>query len=224
MQDANISQPDDDVKIVRTTSTFDCGGRCPLKLHVKNNRILRVEGDDIAEPEQLRTCLRCRAFRQYVHHPQRLMYPQKRVGERGEGKFARISWDEALNTLAAELKRVKQTYGNAGIFLATGGGYLAGLHNGGLAAQRLLNQFGGCVTHYGNISSEGAVWASLTQYGSVMVGNSRDDLLNSKKIILWGWDPARMISGTNTMYHVIKDRENGARVIAVDPRYHDTAA
>jgi anaerobic dimethyl sulfoxide reductase subunit A len=224
MQDANISQPDDDVKIVRTTSTFDCGGRCPLKLHVKNNRILRVEGDDIAEPEQLRTCLRCRAFRQYVHHPQRLMYPQKRVGERGEGKFARISWDEALNTLAAELKRVKQTYGNAGIFLATGGGYLAGLHNGGLAAQRLLNQFGGCVTHYGNISSEGAVWASLTQYGSVMVGNSRDDLLNSKMIILWGWDPARMISGTNTMYHVIKARENGVRVIAVDPRYHDTAA
>jgi len=224
MQDESISHLDDDVKIVRTTSTFDCGGRCPLKLHVKNNRILRVEGDDIAEPEQLRTCLRCRAFRQYVHHPQRLMYPQKRVGQRGEGKFARISWDEALDTLAGELTRVKQAYGNEGIFLATGGGYLAGLHNGGLAAQRLLNQFGGCVTHYGNISSEGAVWASLTQYGSVMVGNSREDLLNSKLIILWGWDPARMISGTNTMYHVIKARENGARVIAVDPRYHDTAA
>jgi anaerobic dimethyl sulfoxide reductase subunit A len=215
---------DSEVKIVRTTSTFDCGGRCPLKLHVKDNRIIRVEGDDIEEPEQLRTCLRCRAFRQYVHHPDRLMYPQKRVGARGEGKFERISWDEALDTLAHELKRVKDTYGNEGIFLATGGGYLAGLHNGGLAAARLLGQFGGYVTHYGNISSEGAVWASLTQYGSVMVGNSREDMLNSKLIILWGWDPARMISGTNTMYHVIKARENGARVIAVDPRYHDTAA
>jgi len=215
---------DSEIKIVRTTSTFDCGGRCPLKLHVKDNRIIRVEGDDIEEPEQLRTCLRCRAFRQYVHHPDRLMYPQKRVGARGEGKFERISWDEALDTLAHELKRVKDTYGNEGIFLATGGGYLAGLHNGGLAAARLLGQFGGYVTHYGNISSEGAVWASLTQYGSVMVGNSREDMLNSKLIILWGWDPARMISGTNTMYHVIKARENGARVIAVDPRYHDTAA
>ncbi|UCD76972.1 MAG: molybdopterin-dependent oxidoreductase [Desulfobacterales bacterium] len=224
MENASIRPSDDDAKIVRSTSTFDCGGRCPLKLHVKNNRILRVEGDDTAEPEQLRTCLRCRAIRQYVHHPERLMFPQKRIGERGGGKFERISWDEALDTLAAELKRVKETHGNAGIFLATGGGYLAGLHNGGLAAQRLLNQFGGCVTHYGNISSEGAVWASLTQYGSVMVGNSREDLLNSKMIILWGWDPARMISGTNTMYHVIKARENGARVIAVDPRYHDTAA
>jgi len=219
-----ISPTEGDVKIVRTTSTFDCGGRCPLKLHVKDNRILRVEGDDIAEPDQLRTCLRCRALRQYVHHPQRLMYPQKRIGERGEGKFERISWDEALEMLAGQLKRVKETYGNEGIFLATGGGYLAGLHNGGFAAQRLMNQFGGCVTHYGNISSEGAVWASLSQYGSVMVGNSREDMLNSKLIILWGWDPARMISGTNTMYHLIKARENGARVIAVDPRYHDTAA
>ncbi|MBW2176083.1 MAG: molybdopterin-dependent oxidoreductase [Deltaproteobacteria bacterium] len=216
---------DGDVKIVRTTSTFDCGGRCPIKLHVKDNKILRIEGDDLGDPDrQLRTCLRCRAFRQYVHHPDRLMHPLKRVGEKGQGKFERISWDEALDTLAGKLKSVKEKYGNAGIFLATGGGYLAGLHNGGLAATRLLNQFGGFTTHYGNISSEGAVWASLTQYGSVMVGNSREDLLNSKLIILWGWDPARMISGTNTMHHLIKAKENGARVIAIDPRYHDTAA
>jgi anaerobic dimethyl sulfoxide reductase subunit A len=214
-----------EVRIVRTTSTFDCGGRCPLKLHVRDNRILRVEGDDAPEKEdQLRTCLRCRAYRQYVHHPDRLMHPLKRVGRRGEGRFARICWDEALEILASELKRVRAACGNEAIFLATGGGYLAGLHNSGFAATRLLNQFGGCLTHYGNISSEGAVWASLTQYGSVMVGNSREDLLNSRLILLWGWDPARMISGTNTMYHLIKARENGARVVALDPRYHDTAA
>ena len=216
---------DDGVKIVRTTSTFDCGGRCPIKLHVKNNKILRIEGDDIADTgQQLRTCLRCRAYRQYVHHPERLMHPLKRVGKKGEGKFERITWDEALDTLADKLKSVKETYGNAGILLATGGAYIAGLHNGGFAAARLLAQFGGYTTHYGNISSEGAVWASLTQYGSVMVGNSREDMLNSKLIILWGWDPARMISGTNTMHHLIKARENGAKVIAIDPRYHDTAA
>ncbi len=215
----------DGVKIVRTTSTFDCGGRCPIKLHVKDNKILRIEGDDIADTgQQLRTCLRCRAYRQYVHHPERLMHPLKRVGVKGQGKFERITWDEALDTLADKLKSVKEKHGNAGILLATGGGYLAGLHNGGFAAARLLAQFGGYTTHYGNISSEGAVWASLTQYGSVMVGNSREDMLSSKLIILWGWDPARMISGTNTMHHLIKARENGARIIAIDPRYHDTAA
>ena len=224
MSTADSSPDSDEVKIVRATSTFDCGGRCPLRLHVKGNRIIRVEGDEGPEPEQLRTCLRCRAYRQMVHHPERLMFPQKRVGAKGEGKFERISWDEALDLLAGELIRVKEQYGNQGLFLATGGGYLASLHNGGLAASRLLARFGGYVTHYGNISSEGAVWASLTQYGSVMVGHSREDMLNSRMIILWGWDPARMISGTNTMYHLIKARENGARIIAVDPRYTDTAA
>ena len=216
---------DDGIKIVRTTSTFDCGGRCPIKLHVKDNKILRIEGDDIEDTDtQLRTCLRCRAYRQYVHHPERLMHPLKKVGEKGEGKFERISWDEALDTLAGKLKSVKEKHGNSSILLATGGAYLAGLHNGGFAAARLLAQFGGYTTHYGNISSEGAVWASLTQYGSVMVGNSREDMLNSKLIILWGWDPARMISGTNTMYHLIKAKENGAKIISIDPRYHDTAA
>ncbi len=216
--------PDDEVRVVRATSSFDCGGRCPLRLHVKGNVIVRVEGDDAEEPAQLRTCLRCRAYRQHIHHPERLMYPQKRIGAKGEGKFARITWDEALDRLAGELRRVRDSYGNGAILLMTGGGYLAALHRGGNAAQRLLNQFGGCVTHYGNISSEGAVWASLTQYGSVMVGHSREDMLNSKLILLWGWDPARMISGTNSMYHLIRARENGARVIAIDPRYHDTAA
>lgn len=218
------NQADSDVRIVRTTSTYDCGGRCPIRLHVKDNRILRIEGDDAPEPEQLRTCLRCRAYKQYVHHPQRFLYPQKRIGERGEGRFKRISWDEAYDTFISELDRIKEKYGNSAILLATGGAYLASLHHGGLAASRLLNQYGGYVTHYGNISSEGAVWASLTQYGSVMVGHSREDMMNSKLIILWGWDPARMISGTNTMYHLIRAKENGAKIIAIDPRYHDTAA
>ena len=139
MKNENIGHADSEVKIVRTTSTFDCGGRCPLRLHVKSNRILRIEGDDAAEPEQLRTCLRCRALRQYVHHPSRLMYPQKRVGKRGEGKFERISWDEAYDILTGQLKHVKETYGNGSIFLATGGGYLAGLHNGGLAVIKLFD-------------------------------------------------------------------------------------
>jgi len=117
----NIDTLEADVKIVRTTSTFDCGGRCPIKLHVKDNRIIRMEGDDAPEPDQLRTCLRCRIFRQYVHHPERLMFPLKRVGPKGEGKFERISWDDALDRLADKLKQVKEAYGNAGIFLATGG-------------------------------------------------------------------------------------------------------
>ena len=224
MNAEEMSKGNGATKIIRATSTFDCGGRCPLRLHVKDGRIIRVEGDDAQEPEQLRACLRCRAYRKEVYHPERLMHPLKRVGPKGEGRFERISWDEALETIAQELGRVKDTYGNPSIFLAAGGGYLGALHNGAPATAKLLSMFGGYTTLYGNVSSEGAVWAVMTQYGSVMVGHSREDLLNSRLIIMWGWDPARMISGTNTMYHLIRAKEAGARIISIDPRYHDSAA
>ncbi|MFH2132790.1 MAG: molybdopterin-dependent oxidoreductase [bacterium] len=214
---------EEQARIVRTTSAFDCGGRCPLRLKVVNGEIVTIEGDDAPEPEQLRACLRCRALRKYVHHAERLKYPLKRVGEKGKGEFERISWDEALDTIVEKLTHVKETYGNESIFMALSGGYLGALHGaGGLV--KLMSLFGGYTTHYGNVSSEGAVWAVMTQYGSVMVGHSREDLLNSRLIILWGWDPARMISGTNTMYHLIKAKENGARVICVDPRYNDSGS
>ena len=216
---------DDDVKIIRTTTAFDCGGRCPLRFHVKDNVILRVEGDDIEEQdEQLRPCLRCRAYRQLVHHPDRLKYPMKRVGPKGKGEFERISWDEAYETIIRELNHAKETYGNSSIFLTSGSGYLASLHGGGGAMARLMSLYGGYTTDYGNISSEGAVYAVMTQYGSVYVGHSREDFLNSRFIIMWGWDPAKMISGTNTMYHLIKAREAGIKIVVVDPRYTDSAA
>jgi anaerobic dimethyl sulfoxide reductase subunit A len=223
MSDQEITIDPEEEVIVRTTSAFDCGGRCPLKVHVKNGVIVRVEGDDAEEAEQLRACLRCRALRQYVYHPKRLMHPLKRDGPKGEGKFKRISWDEALDEIAHKLEEVKEKYGNSSIFLATGGGYLGALHDGTYAMMRLLTQFGGFSTHYGNVSSEGAVYATKTQYGSPFVGNSREDLLNSKLIILWGWDPARMISGTDSIYNLVKAKESGIKIVSIDPRYHDTA-
>jgi DmsA/YnfE family anaerobic dimethyl sulfoxide reductase A subunit len=214
----------EDTEIVRTTSAFDCGGRCPLRIHVRDGVIHRVEGDDAGEPEQLRACLRCRALRQYVHHPDRLKYPLRRSGAKGEGTFERISWDDALGIMAEKITAVRDTHGSKSIFLGNHFGYTGQLHNGSVAAAKLLAMTGGFSTYYGNISSEGAVWATLTHYGSVMVGHSREDLLNSKLIILWGWDPARMISGTNTMYHLIRAKEAGARIVCVDPRYTDSAA
>jgi len=210
--------------IVRTTSAYNCGGRCLLRLHIKDNKIIRVEGDDAAEPNQLRACLRCRALRKQVHHPDRLLYPQKRVGEKGEGRFERISWDEALKIIARELRRVKDHYGNESILLASGGGYIASLHAGLRATSRLLSLFGGFTGHYGNVSSEGPIWAAQVSFGTPLASHSLEDLVNSNLILMWGWDPARIITGTNTMYHLIRAREAGARVVSIDPRYHDSAA
>jgi anaerobic dimethyl sulfoxide reductase subunit A len=148
----------------------------------------------------------------------------KRVGPRGRGEFERISWDEAYDTIVEKLIHTRDTYGASSIFLGTGGGYQGSLHSGPRSLSRLLSMFGGYSAAYGNVSSEGCVWGVMAHYGTVYVGNSREDLLNSKLIIMWGWDPIRMISGTGAMHHLLNAKEAGARLIAVDPRYHDSAA
>lgn len=213
-----------DLKIVRGATSMDCGGKCPLKIHVENGVIRRIEGDDSQDAVQLRACLRCRAYRQVVYSPDRIRYPMKRTGERGEGKFERISWDEALDKVAAELTRVKEAYGNQAILLVLSAGNIGSIGSSSAAFARLMSMFGGYTTHYGNVSSEGAVFAVRAQYGDFACGNSREELLNSKLIILWGWDPAKMIFGTNTAYHLALAKEAGARIVAVDPKLNETAA
>lgn len=209
--------------IIRCTSAFDCGGRCPLRVHVEDGVITRIEGDDFKDEDgQLRACWRGRAYRHWIYHPDRLKYPMKRVGEKGKGEFERISWDEAMDTIVGELKRVKETYGNSAIFYG-GGGHLGSLHTAGSLAKALA-MFGGYTASYGNISSEGAVWAVMTSYGDVMVGHSREDFLNSKMIILWGWDPVRMVSGTDCVPSLTKAKEAGIKIVCVEPRFTDTVA
>src|SRR5512144_1383040 len=97
----------------------NCGGRCLLIAHVQDGKILHLDTDDrpdsLAAP-QLRACPRGRAYLRRQYHPDRLLRPLKRVGSRGEGQFERISWDEALDTLAGEMQRVKARYGNEALF------------------------------------------------------------------------------------------------------------
>lgn len=209
-------------KIVMTTCSSHCGGTCILKAHVKNGVITRIETDDGEEP-QFRACLRGRSYRQRVYAPDRLKYPMKRVGTRGEGKFERVSWDEALDTFAKELIRVKQTYGNGAIFLKGSGGDQSTIHSQG-AMDRLLCMFGGFTTNWGYYSHEGGVYAELATYGTLMTRNTRDNFLHSKLIIIWGWNPVDSISDTNTMWYLKQAKEKGARFISIDPRYSRSTA
>ncbi|MBI4303991.1 MAG: molybdopterin-dependent oxidoreductase [Chloroflexi bacterium] len=208
--------------IVYTACNSHCGGACLLKVHVKDGVVTRVETDDGEEP-QFRACLRCRAFRQRLYAPDRLQYPMKRVGERGEGKFERISWDEAFSTVAKQLTRVKETYGPASIVFFCS---LADIHVLHTMApmHRLLCMSGGYTQLWGFMSYEGGVFAECATLGTNLVNSTRDDLVNSKLIIMWGWDPAVSIQRTNTPYYLAKAKEAGARIIAVDPRYTDSAA
>ena len=110
-------------KAVWSSCTVNCGSRCLLRLHVKDDTVYWVEsdttGDDVYGNHQVRACLRGRSIRRRMNHPDRLKYPMKRVGKRGEGKFERISWDDPLRkTYPLQLTgfhykaRTHSSYGN----------------------------------------------------------------------------------------------------------------
>jgi anaerobic selenocysteine-containing dehydrogenase len=105
---------------------------------------------------QVRACLRGRSIRRRINHPDRLNYPMKRVGKRGEGKFERISW-EALDTIAGNLQRVVKDYGNEAVYI----NYSSGIVGGNITRSspsaspvaRLMNCYGGSLNQYGTYST-----------------------------------------------------------------------
>ncbi|MDP6183910.1 MAG: molybdopterin-dependent oxidoreductase, partial [Gammaproteobacteria bacterium] len=156
-------------------------------------------------------------------------------GERGEGKFKRITWDEAYDTVAEKLAGITDKYGPASVF---DGSYAAGfgsitneLYSANPATfwsqpKRFLNLFGNRVGYWDTYSLEGALFASHYMYGNLGFwdANETRDLVNSKLIVLWGYNPAHGIWGTNTPYYLMKAKEAGTRFYAVDPQFHTSAA
>jgi len=211
-----------EVKMVRTgCPSHNCGGRCLLKVYVWEGRIVRIEGDDrpndSVEDPQLRPCIRGLSYRRRQYHPDRLQFPMKRAGKRGEGKFVRISWDEALDKIAAEMQRIKQAYGNTAMYVPYGTGSYNQI-NGRQTAQRLMNLFGGSLGFYNSYSWAAISYATPYVYGTNVTGNQRQDWLNSKYILMWSWNPSEMRDGTNSEYILKKAKEKGAKLVCIDPR------
>lgn len=225
----NNYRPNDETvleKIVLTSGSHNCGGRCMIKVHVRDGRIVRISSDDdLPDTDQilqLRGCLRCRSYRDRLYHLDRLQHPLKRVGKRGEGKFERISWDEALDIIAEHTSRIMSTYGPEAVYL----NYATG--NAGKVAERvwiarLMGLYGGYLSYYGTYSMACTQIATPYTFGTNNTGNSRADWVNSKLIILLGWNPAETISGTNTAYYLKLAKAAGAKIVAIDPIYSNTA-
>jgi len=147
----------------------------------------------------------------------------RRTGERGEGEFERISWDEALDKLTSEMKRIRSSYGpGALVNLQYAGEPLGSLQ--GVAVGRLMNLFGGNLQHWGGASLEGNYWAMRATYGSRYAAVPTADLRSAGLIILWGSNPANNLYGETNPFRLIQAKEAGARIVYIDPRYTDSAA
>jgi anaerobic dimethyl sulfoxide reductase subunit A len=204
----------------------NCGGRCLLIAHIQEGRITRLETDDRPDDLsalQLRACVRGRAYLRRQYHPDRLLHPLKRTGGRGQGLFTEISWEEAFDTVAAQMERIRGKYGNSALFVPYGTGSYNQL-NGSQTARRLMNLFGGSLNIYNSYSWAAINAATPTVFGTLVTGNQRQDWLNSRYILMWGWNPAEMRDGTNTDYFLKLAHQNGARVVCIDPRHSLSAA
>lgn len=213
--------------VITTSCGHNCGGRCILKVHVSDGKVIRISTDSSQETDeylQLRACQRGRSCRERLYHSERLKYPLKRTGKRGEAQFERISWDEAVDIIADQLRRITEKYGPESRYINYGTG-ISGVLSEREFFRRLLTLYGGGYLNYSNsYSSACTKVATPYTFGTSNTGSSRDNWLYSKLIILWGHNPAETVFGTNTSYYLKKAKEKGAKIIVIDPRYSDSAA
>jgi anaerobic dimethyl sulfoxide reductase subunit A len=166
---ANVAAAGDE-QTLTVACYHNCGGRCILAAKVKDGTIQRLVPDqdpvDTFEDPRAIPCVRGRSQTHRVYSVERLKYPMKRVGKRGEGNFERISWDEALDTIASEMKRIKEKYGSESFYYNYATGQIAGgidsSYKGAGPISRMMNLFGGYVNFYGTYSS--ACYSAVQQY------------------------------------------------------------
>jgi anaerobic dimethyl sulfoxide reductase subunit A len=177
--------------------------------------------DDEKRP-QLRACLKGLSSHNRLYHPDRLTYPLRRAGKRGEGKFTRIPWDEAIAAIVQNLKAILGKYGNQAVYIQYGTGD-RGAISGRFCVKRLMNLLGGFLEYYNTYSS-----ACLNYTAPFVTGirdsNTYETMVHSKLIILNGFNPAETVFETNSNFWLAKAREAGAKVIVIDPIFSETAA
>ncbi|MCG2797131.1 MAG: molybdopterin-dependent oxidoreductase, partial [Cellulomonas sp.] len=230
---AQLTATGSGVKTVWSACTVNCGSRCPLNLVVSDGQIVRVDpeptGDDELGTQQIRACVRGRSIRHRIYNPDRLKYPMRRTGARGDGTFERISWETAFTEIAERLKSVIDQYTNEAVYLNYGTGTLGATvatswPPASTAVARLMNCVGGYLNHYGDYSAANIEAAYPHHYGTWTPSNSFDDTVNSKLVVLFGNNPAetRMSGGGEVFVSQQAKKVNNTRVIVIDPRYTDT--
>jgi anaerobic dimethyl sulfoxide reductase subunit A len=231
---------DDQLETVVTSCAHNCGSRHALIAHKKGDVIVRLSSDDgryqkngffgkdTEEEPQVRACLRGRSYRLRLYSPERLLYPMMRVGERGEGKFRRASWDEALGFVADKMQRIKDQYGPQALLDQSYAGASYGVLHKSDQIEGLLGRFMGmfgCRTNSWSVPSyQATTTSSRWTFGTIQDGNEDDAYAHSKLIIMWGWNPAYTFHGGNTFYYMRMAKQRGCKFVLVDPQYTDSAA
>jgi len=195
----------------------DCPDTCSLVTTVQDGVATKVQGNPDHPMTDGVLCAKVSRYTERTYHPDRLLYPMKRTGPKGSGQFARIGWDEALDTIAGRLAPLIATrpekllpYSYAGTM---------GLIQGESIAMRFFNLVGAAKLDRTICSSAGG--EALTQTLGGKVGMKMGMFAESKLIIIWG---SNSITSNIHFWRIAQEaKRHGARLVCIDPRRSETA-
>ena len=196
---------------VRATCPHDCPDTCALLVTVENGVATEVKGDPDHPTTAGVLCTKVSRYTERTYSPDRLLYPMRRVGKKGEGKFERISWDEALDEIAARLKPLAATEPEAILPYSYAG--TMGLVQGDSMSSRFFHKIGASLLDSTICATAGATGYKYTVGASI--GTDIEQFQNAKLIIIWGGNP--IASNLHFWTRAQEAKRNGAKLIAIDP-------
>jgi anaerobic selenocysteine-containing dehydrogenase len=199
--------------VVDTACPLDCPDACTLAVTVQRGRVINIDGSRKNPVTDGYICAKVRKFTERVYGHDRLLYPALRRGRKGEGKFKRVPWDEALELIVDRFQAARDRHGAESILPYSYGGSNGLLTQDNLDAQ-LWRRFGTSrLARTLCAAPTGA--ANMALYGK-MPSVTYEDYPEAALIVLWGVNPS--VSGIHLVPHVREAQRRGATLIVVDPR------
>ena len=215
-----------DIRVIRTACPAHCGiDCCGILAYVKDNKVIKLEPAEFPLPYDKRICLRGLSSLDITYHPDRLKYPMRRVGERGEGKFEKISWDTAFDIISEKLINISNEYGWRSIGWVLGGPGAGTTKFGAYLRLASLTQstrvsawgYGDAGVPCGSRTIFGSQFPYMYLFGTFWQ-RKWPDLL-----VVWGSNPAEA-APLQTMRKILDAKENGTQLVVIDPRFTITAS
>ena len=209
---------DSSIKTYHGGCPHDCPDTCSMVFHVKDNKLIAVKGNADHPMTRGGLCVKLNDFEKRHYHPDRLLYPMKRVGPKGTKQFERISWDEALDTIVDKWQSIIQEHGPQAIMPNS---YLGnqGLVHGLNGGDAFFARLGATVTER-TFCGEGSCTAWLLTVGPT-AGVDPESFIHSKFIIIWA---CNSVSTNLHHWHIIKEaQKNGSKVVVIDAYASKTA-
>lgn len=218
---------ENDVEQIIPSSCRACIQNCAVKVHVLHGRVVRIEGDEIDPMSKGRVCAKGLAAVQALYNPNRMKYPMKRVGERGSNQWERITWKEAIDTIADALWEMDQKGDSMQLVTSTGGGgnpqFFSPIRFAGVNQSNFFEP--GCAQCYlpRNMTQP---QMNGTSDNSIADSDAQEiyyDDNESEALVLWGAGPAQSspASGGRALANL---RAKGVKTVVIDPRFTPDAA